>query len=237
MRPATVVVFLAVLLAAATWAGGASPTAYAGTWVSSVSRLTDGSSGLVVKVKKEKKKHQGGEQGEHSCPPDYVVLKEPNKYGSYCQPKEGLPATPPAEEKCKGRAHILGLLKLHFLGAVGVGAVKVDVLAVGNEELPGRVGILPSHATRLPQIELTRLGAAASLDDIGFLKAHLKRLNAVVAVLYLFEEIRDIWIRSPQRRRGKHRPCDRESHTISDVGEMRDVHNDWRDALDLIVSR
>lgn len=101
MRPATVVVFLAVLLAAAPWAGGASPIAYAGTWVSSVNQLTDGWSGLVVKVKKKKKKHQGGEQGEHSCPPDYVVLKEPNKYGSYCEPKGGLPATPQAEEKCK----------------------------------------------------------------------------------------------------------------------------------------
>jgi hypothetical protein len=32
--------------------------------------------------------------GGASCPPGHVVLAEPNKYGSCCEPKEGLPATP-----------------------------------------------------------------------------------------------------------------------------------------------
>jgi hypothetical protein len=40
-----------------------------------------------------------GSQGERSCPPGYVVLKEKNKYGAFCEPKEGFPApatAPPA---------------------------------------------------------------------------------------------------------------------------------------------
>lgn len=38
-------------------------------------------------------------QGEIACPPGYVVLDKPNKYGACCEPKEGFPA--PATEKCK----------------------------------------------------------------------------------------------------------------------------------------
>jgi hypothetical protein len=64
------------------------------------SDLTDRSSSLIVKIKK--KKHIEGNQGERSCPAGYVVLEKPNKYGSFCEPKEGLPAPAPAEaEKCK----------------------------------------------------------------------------------------------------------------------------------------
>jgi hypothetical protein len=60
----------------------------------------DRSSSLVVKIKK--KKHNEGNQGERSCPAGYVVLEKPNKYGSFCEPKDGLPAPAPAEaEKCK----------------------------------------------------------------------------------------------------------------------------------------
>ena len=44
----------------------------------------------------------GGGQGERSCRPGYVVLKEKNKYGAFCEPKEGLPAPAPAVvEECK----------------------------------------------------------------------------------------------------------------------------------------
>jgi hypothetical protein len=31
----------------------------------------------------------GTPSGEHSCPEGYVVLKEKNKYGAFCEPKEG----------------------------------------------------------------------------------------------------------------------------------------------------
>jgi hypothetical protein len=63
------------------------------------SDLVDRSSSLIVKIKK---KHNQGNQGERSCPAGYVVLEKPNKYGSFCEPKEGLPAPAPAEaEKCK----------------------------------------------------------------------------------------------------------------------------------------
>jgi hypothetical protein len=34
------------------------------------------------------------EPGEHACPAGYVVLDKPNKYGSFCEPKEGFPETP-----------------------------------------------------------------------------------------------------------------------------------------------
>jgi hypothetical protein len=58
----------------------------------------------VVKIKK--KKHHDDDKGngtktpgERSCPPGYVVLDKPNKYGAFCEPKEGLP--PPSTEKCK----------------------------------------------------------------------------------------------------------------------------------------
>jgi hypothetical protein len=41
-------------------------------------------------------------EGEVACPPGYVVLDKPNKYGACCEPKEGLPAPKPTEaEKCK----------------------------------------------------------------------------------------------------------------------------------------
>jgi len=43
-----------------------------------------------------------GDQGERSCPPGYVVLKEKNKYGAFCEPREGLPPPAQAEaEKCQ----------------------------------------------------------------------------------------------------------------------------------------
>jgi hypothetical protein len=38
-------------------------------------------SDLFVQIKK--KKNKGDTQGEHSCPPGYVVLDKPNKYGAY----------------------------------------------------------------------------------------------------------------------------------------------------------
>jgi hypothetical protein len=98
MRPAIVVVVLATLLSIETWAGGAPAVAHAAALISTSG--VAGRSSLVVKIKKKKKKHQGG-NGERSCPPGYVVLAEPNKYGSYCEPKEGLPGTPQPAEKCK----------------------------------------------------------------------------------------------------------------------------------------
>ncbi|MDG4884457.1 hypothetical protein [Mesorhizobium sp. WSM4884] len=42
--------------------------------------------------KKKKKDVDIGNEGERSCPPGYVVLKEKNKYGAFCEPKEGFPA-------------------------------------------------------------------------------------------------------------------------------------------------
>ncbi|AZO28545.1 MULTISPECIES: hypothetical protein [unclassified Mesorhizobium] len=44
------------------------------------------------KNKKKKKDVDVESQGERSCPPGYVVLKEKNKYGAFCEPKEGFPA-------------------------------------------------------------------------------------------------------------------------------------------------
>jgi hypothetical protein len=35
-------------------------------------------------------------EGEIACPPGYVVLDKPNKYGACCEPKEGFPTTTPA---------------------------------------------------------------------------------------------------------------------------------------------
>jgi hypothetical protein len=37
-------------------------------------------------------------EGEIACPPGYVVLDKPNKYGACCEPKEGFPETTPAPE-------------------------------------------------------------------------------------------------------------------------------------------
>ncbi|KUM27579.1 hypothetical protein AU467_16955 [Mesorhizobium loti] len=41
--------------------------------------------------KKKKKDVDVGSEGERSCPPGYVVLREKNKYGAFCEPKEGFP--------------------------------------------------------------------------------------------------------------------------------------------------
>ncbi|TIW51658.1 MAG: hypothetical protein E5V54_32905 [Mesorhizobium sp.] len=48
--------------------------------------------------KKKKKDADVGSQGERSCPPGYVVLREKNKYGAFCEPKEGFPTQDPAPE-------------------------------------------------------------------------------------------------------------------------------------------
>jgi len=85
MRPAIVVVFLAVLLAVATWASGFPPAAYAGAWVSGVSHLADGQSDLVVKIKKKKNQDGGDTQSKQvqywCC---YAVSSEGKPFGPYC---------------------------------------------------------------------------------------------------------------------------------------------------------
>ncbi|CDX11149.1 exported hypothetical protein [Mesorhizobium sp. ORS 3324] len=48
--------------------------------------------------KKKKKDVDVGSEGERSCPPGYVVLKEKNKYGAFCEPKEGFPAEAGGEQ-------------------------------------------------------------------------------------------------------------------------------------------
>lgn len=40
-----------------------------------------------------------GNPGERSCPPGYVVLDKPNKYGAFCEPREGFPE--PAQQQAK----------------------------------------------------------------------------------------------------------------------------------------
>jgi hypothetical protein len=41
------------------------------------------------------------EPGERTCPVGYVVLDKPNKYGAFCEPKEGFPTMPPTYN-CEG---------------------------------------------------------------------------------------------------------------------------------------
>lgn len=47
----------------------------------------------------------GANSGERSCPPGYVVLDKPNKYGAFCEPREGFPASsspaPKQAAKCQ----------------------------------------------------------------------------------------------------------------------------------------
>jgi hypothetical protein len=103
--------FFALVLSAMMLAGVLRSDADAGGWLAMVAasgHLAGGSSGLVLQIKKHHHHHHHddnnntGQQGERSCPPGYVVLDKPNKYGAFCEPKEGLPAPAPAEaEKCK----------------------------------------------------------------------------------------------------------------------------------------
>ncbi|MGH6734638.1 MAG: hypothetical protein ACRECX_00955 [Methyloceanibacter sp.] len=44
----------------------------------------------------QKKKTGNICEGEIACPPGYVVLDKPNKYGACCEPKEGFPDATPA---------------------------------------------------------------------------------------------------------------------------------------------
>jgi hypothetical protein len=96
--------FFALVLCALVLAAGLRSEARAGAWLlmlGASNGLADPTD-LVVKIKKKKKQPDGGntdQQGERSCPSGYVVLDKPNKYGSFCEPKEGLPA--PEAEKCK----------------------------------------------------------------------------------------------------------------------------------------
>jgi hypothetical protein len=53
------------------------------------------------KIENEPENGASGD-GERACPPGYVVLKEKNKYGAFCEPKEGFPEQAPAQaEKCQ----------------------------------------------------------------------------------------------------------------------------------------
>ena len=67
--------------------------------------LNDGDGDGSEKHKKKGEETQGeegeGTQGERSCPPGYVVLDKPNKYGAFCEPKEGLPETPKEKAACQ----------------------------------------------------------------------------------------------------------------------------------------
>jgi hypothetical protein len=51
----------------------------------------------------EAKQDEGmNESGERACPPGYVVLEKANKYGAFCEPREGLPPPAPTQvETCK----------------------------------------------------------------------------------------------------------------------------------------
>lgn len=52
--------------------------------------------------KKKKGQKPDGSEGERACPPGYIVLQKANKYGAFCEPREGLPPPKQAEPtKCK----------------------------------------------------------------------------------------------------------------------------------------
>jgi hypothetical protein len=59
----------------------------------------DGGAKEQNKDQENKKKTGNICEGEVACPPGYVVLDKPNKYGACCEPKEGFPPT--QAEKCK----------------------------------------------------------------------------------------------------------------------------------------
>ncbi|MBI4876281.1 MAG: hypothetical protein HY822_16725 [Acidobacteria bacterium] len=87
----------------------------------------------------------------------------------------------PAQQKGQRRAHVVGFLELHLLGAIGVRAVEVDILAVGNEQLAGRAGIHPAHAARLAQEQLSGFGPASPRGRrVALFEQDLKGLGAVV---------------------------------------------------------
>ena len=48
------------------------------------------------------KGESAGNPGERSCPPGYVVLDKPNKYGAFCEPQEGFPESKPQQAKSCG---------------------------------------------------------------------------------------------------------------------------------------
>jgi hypothetical protein len=94
---------------------GASSFAMAAYW-SEPPHLRSAAPDLVVKVEKKKQNKNGNNDGgngatqqvasdaadggDHVCPSGYVVLDKPNKYGNYCEPREGVCAkgmigTPP----------------------------------------------------------------------------------------------------------------------------------------------
>lgn len=62
----------------------------------------NGDGGTDSHKKQKKKKKDQGNPGERSCPPGYVVLDKPNKYGAFCEPVDTSKSAPAKEaEKCK----------------------------------------------------------------------------------------------------------------------------------------
>ncbi len=110
MRPAIVVVFFAVLLAAAAWVGGASPLAHAAVWGTTVGSDSPSElvSGLVVQIKKKK---EGGSQ-KWCC---RAIFADGSKGGETC----------PGSSSSMSKAEIEKQMKAYFTSFfAGVKTVK-----------------------------------------------------------------------------------------------------------------
>jgi hypothetical protein len=97
---------------------------------------------LLIEVKKKKQQgdngaseEAGSQGGDHACPPGYVVLDKPNKFGAFCEPKEGvcekgLIGTPP-DCKCPD-------------GTLPLGTGDNPCVAKQNCQFPGQEGNPPN---------------------------------------------------------------------------------------------
>src|SRR5207248_9696653 len=105
--------------------------------------------------------------------------------------------------------HVVAFLHLEFLYLVIGGWVQVNVLAVGEEQLAGGIGIIAAHAAGLAQPERAAFGSLRPLGRaIRLVKKDLQALSAIVTALDALEQgiQRRISAVSAHRDQGQKKP-------------------------------
>lgn len=123
---------------------------------------------------KKKKNKETGSQGERSCGPSYVVLKEKNKYGSFCEATEAVkpncaPGTVLNDEQCNCPAGTVPKNGINNVQSVNECQTPTSATTVFTCEAVGSTGLLESETA--PTEKLAR----------AFLPYNAKRMhNAVI---------------------------------------------------------
>ena len=95
-----------------------------------------------------------GSQGERACPPGYVVLDKANKYGAFCEPKEGFPTQAETPSPAQNAADACKKTGLKYAGGdwcvCGVGSVNANTGLAGAHPGDTCVSTAAYNAAKAP---------------------------------------------------------------------------------------